>query len=123
MGPQVRGIRTRCTGAPGLHQLLRRIGEQARRQAQRPYRRQLVDFAQQRLQPDLARVDLQLGQQTAPTGCGLLAGQRLQAVGLLLAQPGTGQLAEPFLERRPRRTDDAVDPAWGFDPLSPAAHQ
>ena len=42
---------------------LRTVGEQARRQAERPHRRELVDLPQQRLKAHLARVGLQLGQQ------------------------------------------------------------
>lgn len=99
------------------------VGEQTRRQSERAHGGQLVDLAQQRLQPDLAGVGFQLGQQPAPTRTGLVDEQRLQAVGALLVQPRAGQLAESFIERRPRRADDAVESARWFDSLGAAAHQ
>ncbi len=86
------------------------------------HRGQFVDLGQHRLQPDLAGVGLQLRQQPPP--CGVILGdQGLQRGHTRLGQPLDGTLAKPLLERRPGRTEDAVQPPGWLDPLGATPHQ
>jgi len=122
---QVRRIGPDRPGPPPLDQLLARVGEQSRRKAQRPHRGQLVDLAQQSLQPDLARVGLQLGEQYSTRGrcAAVLGDERLQRVYICLIEPCERAVAKPLLEHRPRRLDDSIHPSGRLDPLGAAAHQ
>jgi hypothetical protein len=122
-GPQVRGIRTGRAGTPRLHQLLRGIREQPRRQPKPTHRSEFVDLPQQRLQPDLSGVGLQLGQQPTPAWRGLVTEQRFQPLGARGVQPRGCQVAEPFLERGACRADDPLDPARWLDLFGAATHQ
>jgi hypothetical protein len=70
---------------------------------------------QQRLQPDLARIRLQLGQQLAE-------GEILQALCAVLTEPRHDAVAELLLEPGSRRADNPLDTSWWFQPLGTASH-
>jgi hypothetical protein len=122
---QVRRIRAERAGPPRLDQLLARVGEQPGRQTQRAYRGQLVDLAQQGLQPNLARIGLQLSQQHPPRRwrAGVLGDEGLQCGHARRVEPRERAVAEPLLEHRPRRADDPVHPAGRLDPFGAAAQE
>ena len=70
-------------GPPSAHDLRRDVGEQARRQADSPRRRQLGDLLFGCLQADVSRVGLDAREQFRPIGCvrvgaGLVGGVRDQ---------------------------------------------
>jgi hypothetical protein len=116
-GLQVGRVGTSRAGTPRLDQLLRHVSEQVWWQPEAADRVELVDLLEQRLQPDLTGVGLQLSQK-------LPRSEVFQPFGAVFAQTRDGSVAEPLLERRPRRSDDPIDAPRGFQPLGAASdHQ
>jgi hypothetical protein len=103
---QARRVGVRRPRPPRLHQLLRSAREQVAGQAERANPLELVDLAQQRLQPHPARVGLQLGKRAAAAH--IVTGQRLQPRGRLLRQARHRLRTQPLLRSRPRRSHHAL---------------
>jgi hypothetical protein len=100
-GPQVEGVGLGRPVPPGHHHLLCDVGEQVFRQGQGPQPVQLVNLGQERLQPELARVGLELPQHAQPfsghTGL-VICGQFLQKFGGALRDRRHCPLAGLLLE-------------------------
>jgi len=121
-GRQIRRVRPGRPRPPRLHQPLRAVREQPRREPKRLDRLELVDLPQESVQAHLPRVRLQLRQQAAAPWP-VSANERLQPPRAVIRQAGHGQVAELPLEPHTRGPRDPVGAAGRLQPLSPAAQQ
>lgn len=113
--PKIGRVHAGNPRAPGSDQLLRGVGEQLRGQAELLDLLELLDLPEERLQPQLTGVALQLGEEPAcaprrPTAI-RLGDELRQLRGGLGREPPQDAVAELLLRSGARRTEDALDPA------------